>query len=110
MIEINLNKFSRPERAWETAATLRVDDDGHLETSGDQELVDHVRGLVVLDRRRKRELGEARRLTAEDDLEEWARNLDGVLRGPMLFAEVVRDSHPLPKAAAGDRDRANVDV
>jgi hypothetical protein len=84
MIEI---EFRRPQRgaAYDVAATIRVDDDGQVTTTGDA--IDMIIDVSIADRSRP-----TGRLTFEDDPAEWVRNARKAFRTPYLVPVVTHDS------------------
>lgn len=86
MITVELRVPIKGSTAYETGATLHVDDDGRWTVTGDAGLIDP--NLRVLDPDR----GEF--LTLEQDPARWARNLGTALRTGYLVPVVVDDPTP----------------
>lgn len=95
MIEVEFRR-PRPGGGYDTAATLRVNDDGTHTQSGEQDLI--LTDVTILDRSLP-----GGKLRFEDDPEGWARNARKAFRSGYLVPVTVVDTR-LPAAAPSSAD------
>ena len=107
MVELDIRIPPAPGEAggFRTVARLRVAGE-RWAIEGDGRLVDLDH--PVPDQRTFLSTGERRRLTFDEDPEEWARNLPATLRGPGVVAVITSDTDPLPPAPPGARPRVEL--
>ena len=89
MIEVELQRVPDDGRAYEVAATLRVDDNGAVGLHDPEHLLPTSLHVLVAD-----PTGKLRQVRFEEDPATWARNLDSLLRTGYLVPVITRDDTP----------------